>query len=331
MTTSSAKTKAITIFEGPDGAGKSTLAQEYAQCTGAKYIHHGPYKQVGDGLARMFVESMLPALLGYQDVVLDRCWLSEPIYADAFRGGNDRVGMARARLLDRLALRCGAVVVKCLPPWAFVKETFNGRKAEEYLDDDAQLLKVYGDYQHGLNTQLHEVEHDYTKHLNKPLSLVVMNDVKPMVDMMRSKSPCHSIRINTAGNWDAPIVIVGEDFGEHKNNDAMYQWPFGSLNGNGCSFWLARELEEAGISEQSLLWVNADELARVPEFFDWHAGKRFVSLGDKAENTLLEAGQTCSPVHHPQYWKRFQSGRPYPLIKVLKDELAEVFARPPVG
>src|SRR3546814_1879949 len=68
-----------------------------------------------------------------------------------------------------------------------------------------------------------------------------MNDVKPLVDMLRSKSPCHSIRVNTAGNWDAPIVIVGEDFGEHKNNDAMYQWPFGSLNGNGCSFWLARE------------------------------------------------------------------------------------------
>lgn len=330
MTTSSANTKAITIFEGPDGAGKSTLAQEYAQLTRARYVHHGPYKQVGDGLGRMFVESMLPALLGYQDVVLDRCWLSEPIYADAFRGGNDRVGMARARLLDRLALRCGAVVVKCLPPWAFVKETFNGRKAEEYLDDDAQLLKVYGDYQHGLNTQLHEVEHDYTKHLNKPLSLVVMNDVKPMVDMMRSKSPCHSTRINTAGNWDAPIVVVGEDFGEHKNNDAMYQWPFGSLNGNGCSFWLARELEEAGISEQSLLWVNADELARVPEFFDWHAGKRFITLGQQAM-TVVDGRADTTPVSHPQYWKRFQSGQPYPLIKVLKDELAEVFARPSVG
>lgn len=326
MTTSSANTRAITIFEGPDGAGKSTLAQEYAQLTRARYVHHGPYKQVGDGLGRMFVESMLPALLGYQDVVLDRCWLSEPIYADAFRGGNDRVGMARARLLDRLALRCGAVVVKCLPPWAFVKETFNSRKAEEYLDDDAQLLAVYGDYQHGLNTHLHEVEHDYTQHLNKPLSLVVMNDVKPLVEMQRSKSPCHSIRVNTAGNWDAPIVIVGKDFGEHKNNDAVYQWPFGSLNGNGCSFWLARELEEAGISEQSLLWVNAGELAKVPEFFDWHAGKRFISLGDTATCALQDHGQSYYPAPHPQYWKRFKSGFEYPLMKILKEAVHDAYA-----
>lgn len=317
--TRNAKACAITIFEGPDGAGKSTLAQEYAQLTNARYVHHGPYKQVGDGLGRMFVESMLPALLGYQDVVLDRCWLSEPIYADAFREGNDRVGMARARLLDRLALRCGAVVVKCLPPWTFVKETFNSRKAEEYLEDDAQLFAVYDGYQDGLNTQLHEVEHDYTKHLNKPLSLVVMNDVKPLVEMQRSKSPCHSIRINTAGNWGAPIVIVGEDFGEHKNNDAMYQWPFGSLNGNGCSFWLARELEEAGISEQSLLWVNADELAKVPEFFDWHAGKTFIALGDKAEEALDGKNISSSfAYHHPQYHKRFHSKADYAFTQDLR-------------
>src|SRR3546814_15272272 len=55
--TRNAKACAITIFEGPDGAGKSTLAQEYAQLTNARYVHHGPYKQVGDGPGRMSVES----------------------------------------------------------------------------------------------------------------------------------------------------------------------------------------------------------------------------------------------------------------------------------
>lgn len=326
MTTSSAKTKAITIFEGPDGAGKSTLAQEYAQCTGAKYIHHGPYKQVGDGLARMFVESMLPALHGYQDVVLDRCWISEPIYADAFRNGNDRVGLARSRILDRIALRCGAVVVKCLPPWAHVRACFTSRTADEYLDNEEQLLRVYGDYQHDLNTHLHEVEYDYTQHLNKVLSLVVMTDIRPLVDMQRSKSPCHSIRVNTSGNWDAPIVVVGEDFGEHKNNDPMFQSPFGSLNGNGCSLWLSDRLAEADISEQSLLWVNADELERVPEFFDWHAAKKFITLGDKASSVIKSVGLDHSPVPHPQYWKRFQNAWPYPLIKTLKDAIHDAYS-----
>ena len=320
--------KAITIFEGPDGGGKSTIAQEYAQLTQARYVHHGPYKQVTDGLARMVYESMLPALLGYEDVVLDRCWISEPIYADAFREGNDRVGPERARMMDRVAMRCGAVVVKCLPPWAFVKATFNGRKDEEYLDDDQQLLRVYGDYQHDLNTHLHVVEYDWTQHVDKKLSLTVMTAIKPLVELQRAKNPPHSIRALSAGNWNAPVVIVGDSFAEHKNNDAMYQLPFVSMNGNGCSMWLARQLTEAGISEQSLLWVNADELERVPEFFDWHAAKKFITLGDKASSVIKSVGLDHSPVSHPQYWKRFQNGQPYPLIKVLKDAIAEVYAQP---
>jgi hypothetical protein len=320
VTMSSAKAQPITIFEGPDGGGKSTLAQEYAACTNALYIHHGPYKQVTDGLARMFAESMLPALMGYQPVVLDRCWISEPIYADAFRQGDDRVKMERARVLERLALRGGAVLVKCLPPWAFVKNTFNSRKAEEYLDDDKQLLEVYGDYQSFEATDLHVVEHDYTKHLGRAPGLVV-NDLRGHVEYQRSKNPCHPIKVNTAGNWDAPIVIVGEDFAEHKNGDPMYQWPFGSLSNKGCSLWLSQVLYTAGISEQSLLWINADELRRHPEFLDWHGGKRFVSLGDKASRTLEDWNQSHVQCPHPQYHKRFKSGLEYPLIGAIKEAL----------
>jgi hypothetical protein len=294
--------------------------------TNARYVHHGPYKQVTDGLARMVYESMLPALLGYEDVVLDRCWISEPIYADAFREGKDRVGLERSRMMDRVAMRCGAVVVKCLPPWAFVKETFNGRKDEEYLDDDQQLMRVYGDYQHDLNTHMHEVEYDWTQHRGQSLSLVAMTAIKPLVEMQRAKNPLHNIRTLSAGNWNAPIVVVGESFAEHKNNDAMYQLPFVSMSGSGCSAWLAGELHWGGISEQSLLWINADELAKVPEFFDWHAGKKFVTLGDKAACVLQDHGQTYYPAPHPQYWKRFKSGVEYPLIKMLKEMIHAAYA-----
>lgn len=316
--------KAITIFEGPDGGGKSTIAQEYAQLTQARYVHHGPYKQVTDGLARMVYESMLPALLGYEDVVLDRCWISEPIYADAFREGRDRVGPERARMMDRVAMRCGAVVVRCLPPWAFVKATFNGRKDEEYLDDDQQLLRVYGDYQHDLNTHLHGVDYDWTQHVDKKLSLTVMTAVKPLVELMRAKNPPHSVRALSAGNWNAPVVIVGDSFAEHKNNDAMYQLPFVSMNGNGCSMWLARQLAEGGVSEQSLLWINADQLDET--WLAPHRDKRFVALGDMADGALTKHGIRHTIVPHPQYWKRFQATRPYPLIKILKEMIRDAYS-----
>src|SRR5690606_4535727 len=188
--TRSTTSKSVTIFEGPDGGGKSTAAREYAALTNALYIHHGPYKQVGDGLSRMVLESMLPALLGYQDVVLDRCWLSEPIYADAFRGGKDRLGLERSRVLDRAALRCGAVIVKCLPQWAVVKANFLSRLGEEYLDTADQLLRVYGDYQHDLNTALCDVEFDYTDWLDRPIA-VTGQLLHSDLEYLREKSPCH--------------------------------------------------------------------------------------------------------------------------------------------
>jgi polyphosphate kinase 2 (PPK2 family) len=109
--------KVLTIFEGPDGSGKTTAAREYAEQTGARYVHFPALPRVKHGLGRMYVEAMLPALLGYHDVVFDRCWLSETPYGEAFREGQDRLTQADRRMLERLALRCGAVVVKCLPEW----------------------------------------------------------------------------------------------------------------------------------------------------------------------------------------------------------------------
>lgn len=314
----------VTIFEGPDGAGKSTIAEEYAKRTGARYFHHGPYKRLGwPGLSRMFVESMMPALLGHEDVVLDRCWVSEPIYADAFRQGKDRVGMARSRQLDRLAMRCGAVIVKCLPPWAHVKSSFTGRQADEYLDNEQQLLRVYGDYSHDLNTHLHEVEYDYTKSLGKPLGLVAM-ELERLVEYQRVKNPCHSLNVNSAGNLSAPILLVGDSFAERQDSDPLYQWPFGSLSNIGCSMWLSRQLDDADISEQSLLWVNADELTNewVVPLFDREGGPpQIVTLGEDAERKVASLHLSRHSANHPQYWKRFCSGTPggYPLLRILKD------------
>lgn len=320
MTTSTGASKSVTIFEGPDGGGKSTIAQEYATRHNAVYIHHGPYKQVGDGLARMFLESMLPALMGYQDVVLDRCWLSEPIYADAFREGNDRVGPERSRILDRIALRAGAVVVRCLPPWESVKATFNGRKDDEYLDDDSQLSRVYNQYDLGMGTSLPVVCYDYTQHKGESLASISYG-LEQRVEPMRV-GKLHPLRLASTGDWGAQVIIVGEDFGDHKNNDAMYQTPFGSFNGMGCSLWLSQQLTQAGVSERDLLWINADELERHPEFVkDWHPNKRLVALGSRAEQVImkLQPARARVTVNHPQYWKRFQARAEYPLIKYLKD------------
>lgn len=311
----------VTIFEGPDGSGKSTAAKEFAERTNARYVHLGPFPRVGDGLARMYVDAMMPAILGYQDVVLDRCWLSEPIYGAVYREGQDRVGRAHARMLARLALRCGAVLVWCLPPEAEVLKTHARRAQPEKLDgkivNDLRLHEIYELY------QLAEVRdasglplicYDYTT--GQTLPNTVLNQLRP--------SP-HPLSMGSAGVWNAKAVLIGQDFAPHKDPDPLYQWPFASFSGSGCSRWLTEQLADHGVGEHQLLWVNADQDLRALML---KPGTSLIALGEQADQAVKQLAAELPPkmvselklytVPHPQAWRRFHRKQLYPLVQLLE-------------
>jgi hypothetical protein len=298
--------KKVTIFEGPDCSGKTTAAKHFAELTGAKYVHFSNLPQVSNGLARMYVEAMLPALLGYQDVVFDRCWLSEVPYGEAFRNGENRIGVASQRMLERLALRCGAVVVRCCPPWHKVMEIFLKRKNEEYLESSHQLKAVYDGYNLQL-TELPELIYDYT---TEPT-------LKPIV-VEALRTPQHLLALSTAGNWNAETIIVGKSFAERKNQDPFYQWPFSSFSNVGCSQWLTQQLEDGEIREQDLLWINADQDLTVLYNL---LPRRIMALGHDAAAELYKLKIPAFTVNHPQWFKRFSAVSAdvhYPLVDYIK-------------
>ncbi len=298
--------KKLTIFEGPDGGGKSTAAEAYAKYAGAKYVHFGPLPHVKDGLARMYVEAMLPALLGYQDVVFDRCWLSEIPYGSAFRGGADRLGPDSVRMLERLAMRCGAVVVYCRPNWRTVRQNYLKRKEIEYLESEDQLRHVYEVYA-AQKTGLPSMLFDYTAPQSERPFYLELSD---KIDAQRQMQ--HPLSVATAGNWSADVVLVGESFAERKDQDPWYQWPFASFSGKGCSRWVTEQLRLANISEKSLLWTNADQDLRavIDE-------QQVIALGTSASQSLEAAGIRHEMVPHPQAWKRFNNKQRYPLLDLL--------------
>lgn len=292
----------LTIFEGPDGSGKSTAAKEYAEQLGAKYVHFPALPRVKHGLARLYVEAMLPALLGYQPVVFDRSWLSETPYGEAFREGRDRLTQADRLMLARLAMRCGAVVVLCLPQWSTVKANYQRRKAQEMLKNEAQLREVYDIYQRQANG-LPVITYNFEEHH--------LQDVY-IVQVPRVKMQCHPLNVASAGNWDAETILVGESFAERKDQDAWYQWPFASFSGEGCSRWLTDQLAEAGVNEQELLWINADQ-----DLSFIRSNRKVIALGAKAADELRTRKIRFQTVDHPQSWKRFNAKRQYPLLDVL--------------
>lgn len=302
--------KSLTIFEGPDGSGKSTLARQFADVTGAIYVHFAQMPDVTTGLARMYVEAMMPALMGHKPVVFDRCWLSEGPYGQVFRGGQDRLGVASNRMLERLAMRCGAVVVQCQPTLATCLGNFNSRRQDEMLQAEEQLQKVYTKYLQ-VSTALPRLWYNYVSERGSMMDLIDRVDIERFTH--------HGTKTRTAGALHAPVLLVGEAFSMPKNDDPFYQWPFASFKHSGCSQWLAEQLEQAHISEAQLLWINADQL---DGFIVPATVRQIYALGAKACQVLTAVGLNKHHTYpHPQYMKRFHSNEPYGLMTALQGVL----------
>jgi hypothetical protein len=299
------------ILEGPDGSGKSMLAAELAR-DGARVIHCGPFARITHGLGRLYLEAMLPALQGFTDVVLDRSWLSEPIYADAFRHGHRRLAPADLRMLERVAARCRTVVVRCLPPLGTCLTSYRGRRVSEYLQREEQLAAVWRAYAAGMKTTLPVVDYDYTA----PHGLHWIDAVVT--------TTAHPLKVASAGYLTAPVLLVGEAFSDVGEYDCLQQYPFVSFGSSGCATWLADQLAVVGLMENQLLWVNADgglaELAAVAR------PRLVVALGERAAKAVddrgFSAGTHVATVQHPQYHKRFRFNKPYPLLDVIKEGLS---------
>lgn len=78
----------ITI-DGPDASGKSTLAARIAEVTGGQVIHLTWSKQLEACMDEYRVAALSYArvLARHCVVILERPWLSHPIYAEVYRGG----------------------------------------------------------------------------------------------------------------------------------------------------------------------------------------------------------------------------------------------------
>ena len=310
MSDSNLKLRPLTIFEGPDCSGKSTLVNEYRhQHVDSMVVHHGPYPGMRKRLPQLYVEAMRPLLDGYRAQIWDRCWLSEPIYGQAYRDGS-RLDQYERMILERIALRHGAVVVLCLPPWEVVKEKWLERKGEEYLDKVEQLQSVYDHYSTLRNwTDLPVVLFDYTRHNREQL----------WKDISRVRPPVQTqLYARTAGSLGARVVLVGDKPSELTDESTWHQFPFCSFSKTGCSRWLTAQLYKAGIKELDLYWVNANDQAFLSlstlkdRNFDY-----VIALGAEAAKTLGDQGIPHVQFEQPMAHKRFKGAETYPLIPYL--------------
>jgi hypothetical protein len=242
----------ITIFEGVDGAGKSIAAERYAKEYGAVLVHSNNQPYVKDQLARTYVEKMLPALLNYQAVVMDRCWLSEFPYCTVMRSGVDRIGPIRSRMLDRLAARHGAVVVLCDPGIDVVADNFLNRGNKQELlakvDDIRSIHSLYKSPAYC--THLPVIPYNYTTIGSFETMARSVAQVRPLLHRQANKS---------AGFLRAKTLVVTAPYDKYIfNEDPLIKSPGVSFHQYSTGYRLTEIFEQIGVTERDLIWCTSD-------------------------------------------------------------------------
>lgn len=301
--------KSIVILEGPDGAGKTTLAQTLRRQLDAVYIHHGSYATLrGDQIAQLYHQSIEPALTDSANVVLDRSWLSEPIYGEVFRSGLNRTAPWH-RMLDRCLMSVPHLSVYLTADLDTLWSTVGERPSVEMAKRREQLERVFLGY-----------ERSYDAWCGNKLCLPrAGRGVDELADLvlkslinfgpLARQTKLHDLGVigNVCGTAPMKTALLVGDAPSKKSTTNL---PFVNHTLGGCSAWFAWYLKQQGVDEQRLTWVNAWQSDDTPTDLDAvysiMRGAPVFALGQVAARDLRTYNVPFTEVEHPQFMKRFR-------------------------
>jgi len=169
--------KGIIVLDGPDGCGKTTLAEKFQEMYGAKIIHLTWSKELEEVMDSYMIDAIQEAVDLSKDnlVILDRAWLSEICYSEAFRDGTNWEGLHHN--CDSLLISNRAFNIVCKPLNVNRGiERFNSLKSErkEMYENIDNIFKYYGSIYHGIaNTKF---KSEYANHIIEAGGLMLRED-----------------------------------------------------------------------------------------------------------------------------------------------------------
>lgn len=325
--------RGLIILDGPDGAGKTTLAEAiHAQCLKNKQrssIHHLTKPQSGKAW-----EEHRDALLKYlheaytQDtvVIADRHFMSECIYGRHYREGSEYPHAARH--VDRILHRFRALRVICAPPVEYIKKTYarlRRERVEMYDGGMEAIAKRYLDLWTGSSSSDYATPNDYIEQLTHAggvyrfmgwyhydVTSHPMDKVHLFADELLSELEDEQFLLNeqlydfevhrfTGFPHDRAVLLVGD----RVNEDNLLHIPF--FSNQGSSVYLAEQLSRLNVDESRVVMVNANDPAgeSTVRLLTELCGRTIV-LGRLAERTMLQRRiHFDASIRHPQAARRF--------------------------
>lgn len=121
----------IIIIEGPDGSGKTSLANRLSRQTGYKIIHRTQPKTEEDKAIMM--DEYFRVIRSRENMIFDRCWYSEMVYGPVMRDASV-ISYSQMYDLERRLMETGAMIIYCTDAkqvlWARCQE-----RGEDYIVD----------------------------------------------------------------------------------------------------------------------------------------------------------------------------------------------------
>jgi hypothetical protein len=280
----------IVILEGPDGAGKTTLAEQLAKKYGLVYKHEGPPPPKVNVLE--YYGQLLDEARG-KNVVFDRLALGERVYGPVYRN-LDRLGADGWLVFKRLIFASGALHIVCLPTFEICFSNWDARKAGEMIKDEGQYRRIWLKYCELVMDDIH-YQYNYRE-------VDAWDNLCFCLDTMQSvETP--SLPFRFVGHPNARYLLVGDT---GSNAEATIDLPFfATVN---SSKFLTEALHKAGYKEEEVAMVNAYRHGEDKHRLVKAEIQQFpvvIALGGRAADALRELDLPFQQVPHPQYWKRF--------------------------
>lgn len=309
------------VIEGPDGTGKTVLANRLVDDLGFGYVHCGPPTE----LAFDFYTKRARGVIGR--AVIDRFHIGSYCYGIAFRNVPDLSEFENWMLEGFLYAHGTLLVYTIIPPEAVDRNLSRGPDSEDaqiYEDPTrrAYLRSLYEAYI--ARSELPILRYDYTA---SPFEL------DRVVKACQQHAEAHErfrpeAEFDVIGNAVSPHFIFVADrpngFDRLTEQAGERGWSYKTLErarrmfaartagvalASGSGRYLYQTIKCAGLRFadfalfNSVQWDGRPASEFMPEA--WRAGREVVALGQNASVTLRAAGVEHRVVPHPQYVRRF--------------------------